>query len=153
VNFRVTAAVQNEGGARIREAGLIGAAQLLGTGVDDVTGRPMGRILIPSVAAKGGRMRVIDVEVPTYSDVSDIIGREGELRIDHDQYRRALAKAAEATCQKYTGSHGLRYCFAQRRLQECLAAGMGEVAAMLRVARDMGHSRPGITLTYVSRAR
>lgn len=152
VRCHVAAAVQNEGGARIREAGLIRAEQLVGTGVDDVTGRAIGKIFLPSVAAKGGRTRVINVATQTHADLSEIITREGELRIDDDSYRRILAKAAQATSQRYTGSHGLRYCFAQRRLKECLASGMGEVAAMLRVAQEMGHSRPGITLTYVSRA-
>jgi len=152
VRCRVAAAVQNEGGARIRETGLIRAGQLLGTGVDDITRRPIGKIFLPSVATKGGRTRTINVTIPTYSDLSGIIAREGELRIDHDGYRRILAKAARATSQRYTGSHGLRYCFAQRRLAECLASGMGQVAAMLRVAQEMGHCRPGITLTYVSRA-
>jgi integrase len=151
VRCRIAAAVQNEGGARIREAGLIRAGQLRGTGADGITGRAVGRIFLPSVAAKGGRTRIIHVSLSTYSDLSDIIAREGELRIDHDSYRRILEKAARATSQRYTGSHGLRYCFAQRRLAECLAGGMGRVAAMLRVAQEMGHSRPGITLTYISR--
>ena len=152
VRCRIAAAVQNEGGARIREAGLIRAGQLRGTGVDDITRRAIGRIFLPSVAAKGGRTRMINVSLSTYSDLSGIIAREGELRIDHDGYRRILAKGAQATSQRYTGSHGLRYSFAQRRLAECLASGMGQVAAMLRVAQEMGHCRPGITLTYVSRA-
>ena len=152
VRYRIAAAVQNEGGARIREAGLIRAGQLRGTGADGITGRAIGKIFLPSVAAKGGKTRMIHVSLSTYSDLSEIITREGELRIDHDLYRRILEKAAQTTSQRYTGSHGLRYCFAQRRLKECLASGMGEVAAMLRVAQEMGHCRPGITLTYVSRA-
>jgi integrase len=151
--FHVAAAVQHEGGARIREAALIRAGQLLGTGVDGVTARPLGRIFLPSVACKGGRTRVITVSPATYADLSEIISHEREHRIDHDQYRRALKKAAECTGQKYTGSHGLRHNFAQRRLEECRRSGMGEVEAMLRVAAEMGHSRPGITLTYVKRAK
>jgi integrase len=151
--FNLAARLQHEGGARIREAALVGPDQLLGTGVDEVTGRQIGRVFLTSVACKGGREREIKVSLRTYEDLSEVIRLNGELRIDHDRYRYALKKAAEQSGQKYNGSHGLRYCFAQRRLRECRKAGMGEIEAMLRVAVEMGHSRPGITAGYTGKTR
>ncbi|MGA2106175.1 MAG: hypothetical protein ABSH25_00875 [Syntrophorhabdales bacterium] len=152
-SFSVAARLQHEGGCRIRESALIKGDQLRGTGTDDVTGRQIGKVFLPSVACKGGRERVINVSLTTYEDLCGIIRLNGELRIDHDRYRYALQKAAEKTGQEYNGSHGLRYNFAQRRLQECRKAGMGETAAMLRVAVEMGHSRPGITAGYTGKTR
>ncbi len=151
--FNITARLQHEGGCRIREAALVGPDQLLGTGVDEVTWRQIGRVFLTSVGCKGGREREIKVSLTTYEGLCEIIGANGELRSDHDRYRYALQKAAEKTGQKYNGSHGLRYNFAQRRLQECRKAGMGETAAMLRVAVEMGHSRPGITAGYTGKTR
>jgi integrase len=145
--------VQHESGARIREAALIRESQLLGTRMDDVTGKMMGRIFLPSVSTKGGRTREISVSLATYKNLCEILQLKGECKIDHDQYRRSLKKAAEVTAQRYTGSHGLRFNFAQRRLAECRASGMGEVAALHRVAVEMGHSRPGITLSYTGRIK
>jgi integrase len=64
-----------------------------------------------------------------------------------------LKKAAVATNQRYSGSHGLRHSFAQRRFRECLDNGIGEVAAKLRVAQEMGHSRSSITERYLQKTK
>jgi integrase len=150
--FQVTAGIQYEGGARIRGAALIRNAQLRGMRIDDIAGKEVGVIFLPSVSTKGGREREIFVSRNVYTDLCNLIAaNNGELKIDHDRYRHELKKAAVATNQRYTGSHGLRHSFAQRRLQECLARGMGEVAAKLRVAHEMGHSRPAITELYLKK--
>ncbi|MCX5814489.1 MAG: hypothetical protein NT178_18395 [Proteobacteria bacterium] len=150
--LRIVALIQYEAGARIREAALIKCYQLYGTCIDDVTGREVGRIFLPSISTKGGREREVYVSLQTYTDLSRILdSNNGVLKIDHDHYRYKLKKAAEATNQRYTGSHGLRHSFAQRRLQECYHKGMGEITAKLRVAHEMGHSRPAITGLYLKK--
>lgn len=149
-SFRVTAGVQYEGGARIREAALVRGFQLRGMRIDNITEREVGTIFLPSVSTKGGREREIFVSRNVYIHLCRLIEVNScELKIDHDKYRHELKKAAAATSQRYTGSHGLRHSFAQRRLEECLAHGMGEVVAKLKVAHEMGHSRPSITESYL----
>lgn len=45
-------------------------------------------------------------------------------------------------------SHGLRYCYAQRRMQEETGAGAGKDESELQVAREMGHNRQRVTRGY-----
>lgn len=150
-SFRVAASVQNEGGARIREAALIKDKQLLDTFYDRISQTTMGSIQLDGTATKGGRARVIRVSEATYLNLSNIIANEGKFRVDQDAYRRQLRRAAEASGQDYNGSHGLRYNFAQRRYRQYLASGLGEIEAKLRIAGEMGHSRPGITEWYLGK--
>jgi integrase len=148
--YRLGARLQYEGGARIREAGLIARGQLLGIRQDKVTCRDVGVVFLNSTGTKGGRAREMQISLESYLELSRIITEAGCYRIDdHDAYRRALRKASLGTHQSYNGSHGLRYCFAQRRYLECRAQGMGEIEAKLQVSLDMGHGRPNITEWYL----
>lgn len=45
-------------------------------------------------------------------------------------------------------SHGLRYCYAQRRMQEEIAAGADKDKSELQVAHEMGHNRKRVTRGY-----
>lgn len=45
-------------------------------------------------------------------------------------------------------SHGLRYGYAQRRMQEQVAAGVPKDESELQVAREMGHNRQRVTRGY-----
>lgn len=150
-SFMIGAMIQCEGGARIREAALIRASQLLGISYDPTAGANVGTIQLTSTATKGGRERQIHVSVATYERLSRVITECGEYRFDHDAYRRELRRSAEESRQEYHGSHGLRYNFAQRRYKEYLNKGLGETQAKLKVAEEMGHSRPSITEWYLGK--
>lgn len=152
--FGIVAAIQYEGGARIREAAMLKSIQLRGPRMDDITRKEVGIIFLTSTGTKGGREREISVSAQTYTGLRCLIdAHNGILTIDHERYRRALKKAAVTTSQRYSGSHGLRHSFAQRRFQECLNNGIGEVAAKLRVAHEMGHSRSSITERYLQKTK
>ncbi len=150
-SFGLAASIQNEGGARITETGVIRGGQLVGTRHDKIAGTDVGIIHLPSTVTKGGRVRDIRVSVPTFNKLSGVIAVRGEFRIDHQAYRKVLQNAARASGQTYNGSHGLRYNFAQRRYLEYLRHEYGEIRAKLKVAQEMGHSRPIITEWYLKK--
>ncbi len=45
-------------------------------------------------------------------------------------------------------SHGLRYCYAQKRMEELVAVGVAKGKSELQVAREMGHNRQRVTRGY-----
>jgi len=45
-------------------------------------------------------------------------------------------------------THGLRYCYAQGRMDELISQGIPQDQAELRVAREMGHNRQRVTRGY-----
>jgi len=65
----------------------------------------------------------------------------GKFELSYNTYRDQLKKAIESTGQKYTGTHGLRHSFAQRKLEEGYSKA--------QVSEMMGHSREEITNTYI----
>jgi len=74
---QIAARIQHEGGARVREAALIRADQLVGD----------GKIHIDSVGAKGGKARDIQVSSETYRLLKDHIEIHGKFRIEQNTYR------------------------------------------------------------------
>ena len=72
-----------------------------------------------------------------------------EIHPTRYEYTNALREAAEAANQSFTGSHGLRHCYAQTQFGSYVEHGMSKAEALRAVAEDMGHHRPDITLTYL----
>jgi integrase len=48
-----------------------------------------------------------------------------------------------------TGAHGLRHAYAQERMRELQATGVGYLEARGIVSQELGHFRPEITETYL----
>jgi len=136
---QIAAKIQYEGGARVREAALIWANQLLGN----------GKIHIDSVGAKGGKARDIQVSAETYRHLQNHISQHGTFKINYNQYRHDLRQAAEKTDQAYQGSHGLRWNYAQERMAEVQKAGETYEQGLTRVSGEMGHIRADITEHYL----
>jgi len=76
--------------------------------------------------------------------------KEMGYRANYNEYREALKEAVQSTGQNYTGTHGLRYSFAQERLEELKQNGYTEAEAKGQVSLEMGHSRLDITNHYTS---
>ncbi|RMD57735.1 MAG: hypothetical protein D6828_03365 [Nitrospirae bacterium] len=142
----IASKLQYEGGARIHEIALIREYQL--KGLDrDLTGKDVGKI---EVQGKGGLIRDIKVSGETYKELKGYIRENGVFLIDKDDYRAELRASAKMTNQEYTGSHGLRWNFAQERfnvLQE--KAGFTYEQALKQVSEEMGHHRADITEHYL----
>jgi hypothetical protein len=66
------------------------------------------------------------------------------MHIDKDEYRKALIDASNGTGQNYTGTHGLRYNFANERVREFQSKSLSQNEAMLKTSLEMGHSRISI---------
>jgi len=144
---KLAASIQLEGGTRIHETSLVKASQLKGLGNDSITGARVGRI---SVEGKGGKERTVQVSEATYVKLVDVIAQDaGKFSIDKDQYRGDLKAAAAATDQKYTGSHGLRWSFAQERMSTAQEHGHAYEQALKEVSQEMGHERADITEHYL----
>lgn len=146
--FRLVASLQYEGGARIREVALIKEIQLLGETEDILTGAVRGRVHL--IHCKGGLQRDILVSLPTYATLVQTVERnQGLFRINPEVYRRSIVRAAHASYQDYTGTHGLRWNFAQKRFLSCRDHGLSQDQALKRVSAEMGHRRGSITLHYL----
>jgi site-specific recombinase XerD len=135
-DHRLAAEIQHSGGARISEMNLIKSSQLKGEGKIEVQG-------------KGGKMRELQVSEKIYSDLKNHIEKNGSFSINKDAYGRDLRSAALASGQDATGSHGLRWNFAQNRMVELQQSGKVYEQALAMVSHEMGHERPDITEHYL----
>jgi integrase len=150
-DHKLVATIQLESGARINEASLIDNRRL--GGITEHQGREVGVIHLQPGDAKGGLSRDLYLSRETYEKVSAYVIDHGKLHIEkggqRDIYRNAIKEAAVATDQKYTGSHGLRHNFAQNRMAELEASGIGHRVALTQVSLEMGHFREDITKHYL----
>ena len=134
---RLAAQIQLESGARVRETALIRPNQL----------NPANHSVV--VQGKGGKVRELRLSPQTYSRLEEHIARHGEFRINYDQYRRDLREAAERSGQPWTGTHGLRWNYAQERFHEVQREGKTYEEALSEVSHELGHERPDITTGYL----
>lgn len=142
--YRLHASIQLEGGARIRESGLITKDRLAGIKGD------RGVISLKRGDCKGGKERELYISKETYMKIEKYIDKNGELKMDDPRsYRAEMKKAAASANQEYTGSHGLRHNYAQNRMNELQQDGKGYKVACQIVSREMGHERPSITEVYL----
>lgn len=154
--YRLAAQMQYEGGARVDEIRIIQEVhtsakvgeQLQGLKPDKITGDIKGYI---KVQGKGGKIREIGIRQATYERLQQHIAAHGAFKIDADSYRSSLKEAAQASGQDYDkkGSHGLRWNFAQERLQEIQKHGYYHEQGQVVVSQEMGHERADITMHYI----
>lgn len=135
-DHQLAAKMQMEGGSRVNEIGLIRAEQL----------RPGFKF---EAQGKGGKKLNPQLSEATWRELKAHIDRHGEFKIDHDDYRSSLKLAAHESSQQYNGSHGLRWNYAQRRMQELAAQKVDHYVALATVSKEMGHERPDITQHYL----
>jgi len=147
VKHRVAAQSQLESGARIHEISLVKLDQMRGIGQDRTTGKKCGII---EIKGKGGKIRELHVSVGTYENISSTIKSEGKFSIDKNAYRFDLHQACENCGEKYNGSHGLRWTYAQDRMESLQSDhGMSYEQSLRQVSLDLGHERPDITEHYL----
>ena len=135
--YRIAAQVQYHGGARVKEITHLTDKHLLGNNTIQLTN------------TKGGRLRVMELPPELYEQVAEIIRQDGEFRFQYRTYLRHLKAAALETGQPYNGSHGLRWNFAQRVVQDVQKDGLSYDEALKVVSERMGHSRKEITEHYL----
>lgn len=146
IDHSLAASIQLEGGGRINEIYRIVPAMMKGFQQDEITGLRKGYI---GVIGKGGKERPISVSVQTYERLQKCILERGEFSINKTLYSRDIKKTALLTRQGANGSHGLRWNFAQRRMEECQRNGLSYSESLLSVSKEMGHNRAEITTHYL----
>ncbi|OHB53076.1 MAG: hypothetical protein A2Y12_16300 [Planctomycetes bacterium GWF2_42_9] len=145
--YNLTAHIQYEGGTRIDEIARLRENQLRGLRPDPHSGQIKGWI---EVSGKGGKVREVGVTTETYSRLEKAIAAgNGIFRTNEGNYRNNLKTAAERTGQKYEGSHGLRWNWAQERHGELQNLKMSYEASLSVVSKEMGHERSDITCHYL----
>lgn len=135
-DHRLAASLQLHGGARISEANLIKPSQLKGDGRVEVKG-------------KGGKVRELNLPDIVYAQLKSHIEKNGHFKVDKDAYGRDLRAAALNCGQAASGSHGLRWNFAQNRMSELQSNGRAYEQALVQVSHEMGHERADITEHYL----
>ena len=150
-SHRLIASIQLEGGARIYEASLIHGDQLDGLTVDEFTGKDVGLIRLDPGDTKGGKGRTIFVAPGTYLRLCEYIEKHQVFKVNSNHYRGDLKNAAVRTGQMYSGSHGLRWNFAQIKFSELLKHGFTYEQCLQQVSWNMGHERADITLHYLEK--
>lgn len=135
-DHKLAAALQHTGGARISEISLIKSSQLKDNNRVEVQG-------------KGGKVRELQVSEKIYNELKSHIEKNGAFQVNKDEYGRDLRSAALSSGQDATGSHGLRWNFAQNRMSELQSSGKVYEQALAQVSREMGHERSDITEHYL----
>ena len=144
--FRLAAAIQQESGARVSEVNHLTESKLKGFQPDPQTGEVKGWIRIEG---KGGKPRELGINPDTYAKLEKAVEKGQRFEFNGNAYRHELKAAAEATGQKYQGSHGLRWSWAQDRHAELQKNGKTYEQTIGRVSREMGHERADITEHYL----
>ena len=78
-----------------------------------------------------------------------IEAKEENYKINREEYRIAVKEAIEASGEQFNGSHGLRYAFAQNRVENLEKIGLTKIEAEAKTSLEMGHSRVEITGHYL----
>jgi hypothetical protein len=141
--YRLAAYMQLEGGARIAEISELKADR-------NLRGIRNGFGYIRLTNTKGGRIRLMKISEHVYRRVNDIIKAEGKFEFTRINYARAAGRAFQSRGEKWNGTHGLRWNYAQRRFYELQSDdGKSFQEALKAVSLELGHSRPEITLHYL----
>lgn len=115
--------------------------------ISDNAGQQFGLL---EIKGKGGKVRQVPLPITTYTALQNRLHDE-PLLIDPAAYRTSLRQAAHATGQEYSGhgTHGLRWCYAQERMDELIRHNVAYEVALTRVSKLMGHERASITRRYL----
>lgn len=140
VDHMIVASVQLEAGVRVSEALRFKPEQMLENNKIEV------RI-------KGGNRLIVKVDSSTYLNIYTRIRNaiaNGEIghRVDYNNFYLDLKDAVEISGERWTGTHGLRYTYAQRRTKELSKDGKSQIEGQQIISIEMGHQRASITSTY-----
>jgi len=136
--YKLVAKLQYQVGLRIRETNIIRSSQLLADNKLRVEG------------GKGGLIRVVSLPADIYQKLKTAVDAAGRFEFDKRAYARELKKAANDSGQKWQGTHGLRWSYAQNRFALLQRdGGKSYTAAEYIVSHELGHQRPDITEHYL----
>ena len=139
-DYKIIAQAQYEGGFRISELNHLSEKNFKDNNTFQV------------ISGKGGKDREVPLSKETYQALKSLLDKadtDGKYKFDMNDYRNTLKEAAQASNQEYTGSHGLRWNFAQEKFMELQQHGRTYEQALQEVSHLLGHERPDITEHYL----
>jgi len=136
--YRTIAQAQLESGARVSELNHLKLSQFKENGSITVQG-------------KGGKIRDLELSKETYDSLKSLVenSQDKKLTFSTDGYRNELKAACKATNQEYSGTHGLRWSYAQNLFKQLQQSGKTYEQSLSIVSERLGHNRPDITLHYL----
>ena len=139
--YRTIAQAQYEGGFRISELNHLSEKNFKEGNVFQV------------ISGKGGKDRDVPLSKETYEALKSLLDKadpsDGKYKFNMNSYRDTLKTAAEQSGQPYTGSHGLRWNFAQEKFSELQREDRTYEQALQEVSHLLGHERADITEHYL----
>jgi len=144
--MRLVAELQWKAGLRLSEACTIKPHQMKGIS-NDLTSTPTGFL---EIKGKGGKIRIVPIPVEIYTNLQSGV-EHGAMMINPAVYRSRLRQAAHQTGQEYSahGTHGLRWNYAQDRMDDLTKENVAYEVALTTVSKLMGHERASITCLYL----
>ena len=140
-DYKIIAQAQYEGGFRISELNHLSEKNFKEGNIFQV------------ISGKGGKDREVPLSKETYQALKSLLDKadpaDGKYKFDMNDYRNTLKEAADRSGQEYTGSHGLRWNFAQEKFAELQQQGKTYEQALQEVSHLLGHERPDITEHYL----
>ncbi|WP_373072065.1 hypothetical protein [Sulfurimonas sp.] len=134
-DLKIAAQLQVQNGLRVHEATRIKSNNMLGKNTIHVQG-------------KGGFTRDVRVEPKLYKEIEKHINKYGSYNIEYRNYYNELKNAVSLNNEKWNGTHGLRYNYAQRKMAEYQRE-MPYRSALQKVSFELGHKRADITKHYL----
>jgi hypothetical protein len=141
---RLAAQIQLQSGARFEGIGLIKRSQIKRAKTDPLTGRTVVPI---ETREKGGNIGMINICKELAEELMTMM-QDGIFKIDYQRYTNDIRHACQTLKIKSEGSHGFRWCFAQRRMNEYQRAGYSYNESTRQVSLEMKHRRACITEHY-----
>lgn len=105
------------------------------------------------VKGKGGYEIIKTLAEDLVKRIKAIFVKEKKLLVTEKVYSEALKKASKESRQRYQGSHGLRYNYAQNEYAKLLIKGYEPLVAQKMVSEEMGHHRADITMHYIKETK
>ncbi len=139
-DYKIIAQAQYEGGFRVSELNRMSQKNFIGDNTFFV------------ISGKGGKDREVALSRETYNSLKALLdkaGSDNKFKFDMDKYRETLKESAARTNQEYTGSHGLRWNFAQEKFMYLQKQGKTYEESLQTVSNLLGHERPDITEHYL----
>ena len=147
-HHKLAASIQEHGGTRAEGIICIKSSQLLGIRFDEIEKMEVGVIMTKE---KGGKEGEVLLTIEDYNKLKTIIERDDVFRVNYNSYTKDIQNACRILGVKPEGTHGFRWCFAQRRYRAYTEQGYNHHQALQEVSYEMKHNRPDITSHYVGK--
>lgn len=143
---KLGAKIQLTGNARFEGIGLIKKQQLKGKKNDPISNKE--RYIIQT-KEKGGKVGDISISKELYSELEGYLIKYKVFKLDYQQYAKNIRQTCKTLGIKPEGTHGFRWCFAQRRIREYQSCGYNYDQALQGVSWEMKHNRANISEHYL----